>query len=83
MHAIRDALNLAEALSHVSLENPISVASTVESYQREALNRGHEAVRLSRNAHKNNQQARNMVVAWGYVAKPTAEENVLLEKCKP
>ncbi|KAI3325626.1 FAD/NAD(P)-binding domain-containing protein [Xylariaceae sp. AK1471] len=83
MHAIRDALHLGEVLDGIDLEAFENVRSTLESCQQEILERGNAAARLSRNASKNNQQAHSTIVAWGHVAKPTAEENVLLENCKP
>ncbi|KAI1158603.1 FAD/NAD(P)-binding domain-containing protein [Nemania serpens] len=83
VQAIRDALNLSEALSRIDLEDPKDVGLTLEPYQREILERGSAAVRLSRTANRNNQDALNKIVACGQVAKPTAEEVILLESCKP
>ncbi|KAI0550968.1 FAD/NAD(P)-binding domain-containing protein [Xylaria curta] len=83
VQAIRDALNISEALSHINLEDRKDVGLILEPYQREILERGKAAVLMSRNANKNNQQAHNSIVAWGHTARPTAEENVVLEKCKP
>lgn len=76
-------LNLSEALSRIDLEDPKDVGLTLEPYQREILERGSAAVRLSRTANRNNQDALNKIVACGQVAKPTAEEVILLESCKP
>ncbi|KAI1810381.1 FAD/NAD(P)-binding domain-containing protein [Poronia punctata] len=83
VHAIRDALNLGAALSKLDGKWPEKLQSTLESYQQEVLERGSQAVRLSRNAIKNNQQGNTKIVAWGYEARPTSEENVLLENCRP
>ncbi|KAI0468243.1 FAD/NAD(P)-binding domain-containing protein [Xylaria cf. heliscus] len=83
VHAIKDALNVSNAFGHINLEDSTDIGLTLESYQREILERGQAAVLMSRNANKNNQQAHTTIVAWGHVAKPTAEEHVVLEKCKP
>ncbi|KAI0458873.1 FAD/NAD(P)-binding domain-containing protein [Xylaria acuta] len=83
VQAIRDALNISEGLSQINLKDSTDIGPRLGSYQREILERGQAAVLLSRNANRNNQQAHNRIVAWGHVAKPTAEENVVLEKCMP
>ncbi|KAI8627206.1 FAD/NAD(P)-binding domain-containing protein [Xylariaceae sp. FL1651] len=83
MHAIRDALNLSRALSYINIYDSNLTQSTLESYQREILERGHKAVALSRNAHENNKEANSTIHSWGFVAKPTSEEHVLLKHCKP
>lgn len=82
MQAIRDALNLSEAFSRIDLEDPKEVGLMLGPYQREVLERGAAAVRLSRTAAKNNQEGHNTIVACGQVARPTAEEVILLESCK-
>ncbi|KAI0439466.1 FAD/NAD(P)-binding domain-containing protein [Xylaria telfairii] len=83
VQAMKDALNISEGLGYINLEDSTDIGLALGPYQREILERGQKAVLMSRNANRNNQQAHNKIVAWGYVAKPTSEENVVLEKCRP
>lgn len=80
---MEDALNISEGLGHINLEDSTDIGLALGPYQREILERGQTAVLRSRNANRNNQQAHNKIVAWGHVAKPTSEEKVVLEKCRP
>lgn len=82
MQAIRDALNLSKAFCRIDLKDPKDIGLTLGPYQREILERGSAAVRLSRTANKNNEEAQNKIVSCGQVARQTAEEIVLLENCK-
>lgn len=82
MHAIRDAINLSSAFDHLDLKHLTNIGLTLRPFQQEILDRGSAAVKLSRNATRNNQQAQSAIVAWGHVAKPIAEERVLLENHK-
>ncbi|KAI0401463.1 FAD/NAD(P)-binding domain-containing protein [Xylaria palmicola] len=81
VHAIKDALNLSEALSRVDFEDLADIRLKLGSYQREVLERGNAAVRLSRSA--SNRQTHTRIVTWGHETKPAAEETVLLHNCKP
>ncbi|KAH8156921.1 hypothetical protein CIB48_g11325 [Xylaria polymorpha] len=83
VQAMEDALNISEGLGHINLEDSTDIGLALGPYQREILERGQTAVLRSRNANRNNQQAHNKIVAWGHVAKPTSEEKVVLEKCRP
>ncbi|KAI1114017.1 FAD/NAD(P)-binding domain-containing protein [Nemania sp. NC0429] len=83
VHAIRDALNLSEALSLIDLDGLEDVGPTLGRCQVEILERGSAAVRLSRTAAKNNEEAQNPIVSCGQVARATAEEVILLDNCKP
>ncbi|KAI0871374.1 FAD/NAD(P)-binding domain-containing protein [Hypoxylon argillaceum] len=82
VHAIRDAINLSSAFDHLDLKYRTNIGLTLRPFQKEILDRGSAAVKLSRNATRNNQQAQSAIVAWGHVAKPIAEERVLLENHK-
>ncbi|KAI1151635.1 FAD/NAD(P)-binding domain-containing protein [Nemania diffusa] len=82
VHAIRDAINLSSAFDHLDLKHLTNIGLTLRPFQQEILDRGSAAVKLSRNATRNNQQAQSAIVAWGHVAKPIAEERVLLENHK-
>ncbi|KAI1126980.1 FAD/NAD(P)-binding domain-containing protein [Nemania abortiva] len=83
VHAIRDALNISSVFGHIDPEDPTSIGIALKPFQREILKRGSAAVKLSRNATRNNQQAQNAIMTWGHVAKPLTEEKVLLENYKP
>lgn len=75
-------LNLSKAFCRIDLKDPKDIGLTLGPYQREILERGSAAVRLSRTANKNNEEAQNKIVSCGQVARQTAEEIVLLENCK-
>ncbi|KAI0154586.1 FAD/NAD(P)-binding domain-containing protein [Xylariaceae sp. FL1272] len=83
MHAIRDALNLSRAFEQFKADEPAKNRSLLESYQEESLQRGGQAVLLSRNAWKNNTHAGAKIIAWGHEAKPAAEEAVQLSTIRP
>ncbi|KAI0426697.1 FAD/NAD(P)-binding domain-containing protein [Xylaria sp. FL1042] len=83
MHAIRDALNLGKVIESFRNSYPNGSQHTLESYHQEILERGHRAVKLSRNALKLNQEQDSIVSAWGTVARPTPDEKVILDQYKP
>ncbi|KAI0096084.1 FAD/NAD(P)-binding domain-containing protein [Nemania sp. FL0031] len=82
VNAIMDALNIAPAFSHIDLKDPTNIGLVLAPFQQEILERGSAAVKLSRNAGRNNQQVQNAIVNWGHVAKPIAEESVSLANYK-
>ncbi|KAI1264410.1 FAD/NAD(P)-binding domain-containing protein [Xylariaceae sp. FL1019] len=83
MHAIRDALNLSRALGQWTAEEPAKNRHLLESYQTESLERGGQAVMLSRNAWKNNAIKGAKLISWGHEAKLAAEEVVRLDDVRP
>ncbi|KAI1339723.1 FAD/NAD(P)-binding domain-containing protein [Xylariaceae sp. FL0016] len=82
MHAIRDAMNLADALGQVDMTKEGSLQANLQNYQQEMSRRGLDAVRNSRNAISNNVRTSNKIIAWGYEAKQLPTEDILLEDCR-
>ncbi|KAI0816584.1 FAD/NAD(P)-binding domain-containing protein [Xylaria sp. FL0064] len=82
MHAIQDALNLGKVMESFRNSYPNVPRHALESYHQEMLERGHRAVKLSRNALKINREQDSVVVAWGSVATPIPEEKITLDQCK-
>ncbi|KAI1304368.1 FAD/NAD(P)-binding domain-containing protein [Xylaria venustula] len=83
MHAIRDALNLGKVIESLRHTFPEGSQHALDSYHKEILQRGSQAVMLSRNALKHNQENGSVVTAWGSVATPAHEEKIILAHCKP
>ncbi|KAI1354500.1 FAD/NAD(P)-binding domain-containing protein [Xylaria sp. FL0043] len=83
MHAIRDALNLGKVIESFRNSYPTVPRHALESYHQEMLERGHRAVKLSRNALKINREQDSVVVAWGSVATPIPEKRITLDQYKP
>lgn len=79
MHAIRDALNLANSIGTIGTGDRSHIRYALASYQKEMVARGVDAVRRSRGEIRADRKAEDVFMIWGHPAKPTPEEIVKLE----
>lgn len=78
VHAMRDALELAEAIDKVGDGKGATAAEVIGSYQSDMMRRGLEAVRKSRGQVREDRKPDEPWTMWGYPARPTPEEAVKL-----
>ncbi|KAI0123535.1 putative monooxygenase [Xylariales sp. AK1849] len=79
VHAIHDALALADALSRVTNNGTDSVMELIGAYQEEMTTRGIEAVRRSSNQLRTGRDPNEPWMIWGHPATVTAAESIKLK----
>ncbi|ETS75270.1 hypothetical protein PFICI_12214 [Pestalotiopsis fici W106-1] len=78
VHAMRDALELAEAIDRCGNDGGETILENIAAYQEHMMRRGVEAVQKSRGQVRDDRRQDEPWMIWGYPTKPTPEEAVKL-----